>query len=1015
MESTTEVSSDIYDKLKNLMSIFKTNKDYELEAKLKQKLTVVEFSTAIKYLRSTKSKEEIHDDTLDIFTRYKDINMCRISLQGKQNIEQYCRTNIIPSNINPIVMMKKNIPKVSTLYFEDFNYKIDLKHEYNIDDARKKDILNALPSLIKGFRLKKRFTYTDKDGLYQYDLTIVKSSQGSEFISSKTFAESNVTFSPEEFEMEIEMIKMPKKNDDNYYVKAFVSAMIELYAVINNEDHVISYKEKSDVLQQYITLAFGKNEKFNKQKAFNEAKNIPKQYFSGPQPVTLEQKNIVENELGVVTIQSDYTVTEKADGERMLLYIHHNGKCYFINNRLDIKFTGVILDTITNTIIDGEFITKNILNEPIKIFAVFDIYWYNSIDLRKLPLVSESTKIPSRLNNMKTLITKIKQKFLSKDIEIIVKEFKYNLSTNDNIFKYCDEILRNEQLGKFNYKIDGLIFTPQKYPVGGSHSGDSPESTGTWNKVFKWKPPKDNTIDFLVTMKNNDFTLHNEQPYKVMNLFVGYNPVQWEVITPKAYLENKISHSYSYIEKQFIPGDILDSTFAEFHYKINNENNKVLCENGDEITNKSIIEFAYKNDDEIPYSLRWVPLRVREDKTDMYRKFGLSGTANDYGTAINIWRSIKFPVSKDMITGSSKIYNKDIIDSDIYYYRLTSRDRFASKPMLDFHNYWIKNNMLFKKFIGKNNNSLFDVSCGKGGDLPKWIDNGFTKVMGVDISRDNIENPVDGVYARLFKNKKFDKKSHEYLFTTMDSSQKFTKEYIQSLPDQNDVIVNNLLWGHNKYASLDKYYNFANTGFDVVSCQFSIHYFFETEEKLDNLIWNIDKHLKVGGYFIGTCIDGNKLKNKLSTIKYGESINGEKYDKTLWNIKKMYKNNTNIKFGDSIDVYMESIGRIFKEYIVDFDVLIKKFAEYGIELLNTEEQKSLGLENSFETFDKSFNRLYVMNPSDPNYNAYYLDSIKSMSEEEKEYSFLNMWFMFTKREKQIIPSEEKKKKIVKKK
>ena len=129
----------------------------------------------------------------------------------------------------------------------------------------------------------------------------------------------------------------------------------------------------------------------------------------------------------------------------------------------------------------------------------------------------------------------------------------------------------------------------------------------------------------------------------------------------------------------------------------------------------------------------------------------------------------------------------------------------------------------------------------------------------------------------------------------------------------------------------------------------------------------------------------------------------------------MYKNNTNIKFGDSIDVYMESIGRIFKEYIVDFDVLIKKFAEYGIELLNTEEQKSLGLENSFETFDKSFNRLYVMNPSDPNYNAYYLDSIKSMSEEEKEYSFLNMWFMFTKREKQIIPSEEKKKKIVKKK
>jgi len=1014
MESTTEVSSDIYDRLKNLLSIFKTNKEFELEAKLKQKLTVNEFSTAIKYLRSTKPKEKIHEDTLDIFTRYKDINMCRISIEGKKNIEQYCKTNIIPSNVTPIVMMKKNIAKVSSLYFEDFNYKIDLKHEYKIDDLRRTEILNDLPKLAKGFRLKKRFTYTDKEGLYQFDLTIVKSSQSLEFIASKTFAESNVTFSPEEYEMEIEMIKCqdPKKTNDNYCVKSFVSAMIELYAVVNNEEHVIPYRERIDVLHQYIMLAFGKNEKFNKNKAFEDAKSEPKQYFSGPQPVTLEQKNIVAPELGYITIQNDYTVTEKADGERMLLYIHNNGKCFFINNRLDIKFTGVVLDTITNTIIDGEYITKNILNNPTKIFAVFDIYWNNSNDLRKLPLVSESTKIPSRLNNMKTLISKIKQKFLTRNIDIYVKEFKYG---NDSIFKYCNEILNDETLGKFNYKIDGLIFTPQKFPVGGSHSSDTPESTGTWNKVFKWKPPKDNTIDFLVTLKNNDYTMHNEQPYRVMNIFVGYNPVQWEVITPKAFLENKISRTYSYIEKQFIPGDILDSSFAEYHSKLKDESSKVTCINGDEITNKSIVEFAYNDDSELPHSLRWIPLRVRNDKTEMYRKFGLSGTANDYGTAINIWRSIKNPVTKDIIIGNVKITSKNIVDDDIYYYRLTSRDRFVSKPMLDFHNFWIKNNMLFKRFIGLNKTSLFDVSCGKGGDIPKWIESGFTKVLGVDISRDNIENPMDGIYARLFKNKRFDKKN-QYIFTTMDSSQKITKDYIQSLPEPNDVIVNNVLWGHNKYASLDKYYNFTNSGFDVVSCQFSIHYFFETEEKLDNLIWNIDNHLKVGGYFIGTCIDGHKLKNKLSTIKFGDSINGEKYDKVLWNIKKMYKNNNTIKFGDSIDVYMESIGRIFKEYIVDFDVLVNKFAAYGIELLNEDEQKVLGLENSYETFDKAFNRLSALTPKDQNYNAYYLDSIKTMSPEEQEYSFLNMWFMFIKREKKQVPlPEEKKKKIIKKK
>jgi hypothetical protein len=1013
MESTTEVSSDICKKLEHLVLLFRNNKDFELEAKLKQKITASDFSNVIKYLRSTKKNtEKLHEYVLDIFTRYKDENICRISIQGTNTIEQYCRTNIIPSDVTPFVMMKKNIPKVFPIYFEDFNYKIDLKHEYKIDDIKKKEILAALPSLMKGFRLKKRFTYTDISEMYQFDLTIVKSSQGQNFIASKTFAESNVTFSPEEYEIEIEMIKCNKKNTDQYCVKAFLSALIEIVSVISNDEYIIKQSEKINVLQTYINLAFGKKDKFNKQKAFNDAKNKPKQYFSGPQPVTLEQKNIVAPELGFNSIQSNYTVTEKADGERILLYVHNNGKCYFINNRLDVKFTGVTLNTITNTLIDGEYITKNIINKPTKIFAVFDIYWENSIDVRIFPLVSENSKAPSRLQTMNTLISKIKDNFSSKNIDIFVKEFKYG----QNIFTYCDEIMTNKILGKFNYKIDGLIFTPQKYPVGGSHTGDVPESTGTWNKVYKWKPPEDNTIDFLVNMQNNDFTLHNQQLYKVLNLFVGYNPVQWEVITPRDYLENKLSRTYSYIEKPFIPGDILDSSFSQYHCKFK-ENSKILCENGDEITNKSIVEFAYNNkDDNIPYSLRWIPLRVRQDKTDMYNRYGgISGAANDYGTAINIWKSIKFEVSEKMIIGKHELYSKDIIDDDVYYYRLTSRDKFASKPMLDFHNYWIKSNTLFKKFKGKT--TLFDVSCGKGGDIPKWIENGFTKVLGVDISRDNIENPIDGAYARLLTNKKHDFKN-QYVFTTMDSSQKITQEYIKSLSNPNDILINNLLWGYDKYAAIDKYYNFADIGigFDVVSCQFSIHYFFETENKLDNLIWNINNHLKIGGHFIGTCIDGQKLKTKLAHLKYGESINGEKYNKVLWNIRKMYNNNNTIKFGDSIDVYMESIGRIFKEYIVDFNVLVEKFAAYGIELLNPQELKKIGLDNSFETFDKAFDK--VKDAHVDTYNQYYLDSIKSMSDDEKKYSFMNMWFVFIKRGKTSTAKEEdqpKKKKITKKK
>ena len=53
----------------------------------------------------------------------------------------------------------------------------------------------------------------------------------------------------------------------------------------------------------------------------------------------------------------NYSVTDKADGERNLLYIHTNNKVYLINNRLKIKYAG-LKHKDAKTIIDGEFITK---------------------------------------------------------------------------------------------------------------------------------------------------------------------------------------------------------------------------------------------------------------------------------------------------------------------------------------------------------------------------------------------------------------------------------------------------------------------------------------------------------------------------------------------------------------------------------------------------------------------------------------------------------------------------------
>jgi hypothetical protein len=51
--------------------------------------------------------------------------------------------------------------------------------------------------------------------------------------------------------------------------------------------------------------------------------------------------------------------------------------------------------------------------------------------------------------------------------------------------------------------------------------------------------------------------------------------------------------------------------------------------------------------------------------------------------------------------------------------------------------------------------------------------------------------------------------------------------------------------------------------YDICSCQFAIHYLFDTELSWNNFCENINMYLREGGYFICTTFDGDTIKNKL--------------------------------------------------------------------------------------------------------------------------------------------------------
>merc|ERR1712127_148134 len=86
-----------------------------------------------------------------------------------------------------------------------------------------------------------------------------------------------------------------------------------------------------------------------------------------------------------------------------------------------------------------------------------------------------------------------------------------------------------------------------------------------------------------------------------------------------------------------------------------------------------------------------------------------------------------------------------------------------------------------------------------------------------------------------------------------------------------------------------KQFAIGKNGYNIVSNQFSIHYFFENTTTFYNFMRNVSENCKIGGHFIGTCYNGERVFNKLLSKKKGESIfilndNGTK----MWDIKKQY-------------------------------------------------------------------------------------------------------------------------------
>jgi ubiquinone/menaquinone biosynthesis C-methylase UbiE len=231
------------------------------------------------------------------------------------------------------------------------------------------------------------------------------------------------------------------------------------------------------------------------------------------------------------------------------------------------------------------------------------------------------------------------------------------------------------------------------------------------------------------------------------------------------------------------------------------------------------------------------------------------------------------------------------------------------KNLRKFHN-WIKNEIL--KSISKTQVNILELAGGSGGDLLKWNSNkNVIKVDSYDIV-------IDEANRRLKK-------------LNVNKPIQFYKKDLGKEP------VN------------------CNTPYDIISCHFAFHYFFENIFTFKTIMKTINGCSKKGTIFVITLFDGNKLQSCK--------------DYPNWYVDILPSKNK--IFGRKVEVFVKNTQYFTKpyvEYVVDLNFLEKKMNVNGWTLFS---------KNSFQEWYKKQTKFVL-------------------TEQEERFSFNNTSLMFVK-------------------
>ena len=713
---------------------------------------------------------------------------------------------------------------------------------------------------------------------------------------------------------DIDVMSMRETGKTEYIIE------IELVKVPETEEDFISIKNTlMEIVAKY----------YNKEKHFFS--------IQGMNPHTIEKKDI--NFLS----HYEYTLTDKADGIRTFM-IFLNKQMFLYNPKTQEKIKVISnMTDLDKTIIDGEYL------EDKGRFLAFDLIMYNNQDVRP-------NNLKKRLEQLQEIEEKYKAQIRSLGVVYKVKKFYF-----EDIFQRAKDIWTN-RYDMFDYELDGLIFTP----VDQIYTSDKQIIP-----VLKWKEKI--SIDIRVDYNpRENFTYFHHSSAGPKNT--------WWNIAPHEDLRRDIRYR-----------DIIKDDFENHSIKRLNwftTKGPLVKAVKESKLNLGKFSMTRKGDEMFTLGLIGSPKLNSQIRSNLYRKFDILEYEFDF--VKNQWiliRSRTFDKEKPNAYKTIESVVKSIVDyisiEDVFniklekvenigeLYNLTS-DSIKRKPWRFFNNF-VKN-VLYTN----NNDSSYhmELACGKGGDIQKWISNGYKNILAIDSSKEEIYGE-NGVKERL-------------------EGLGFTKMGYYHVKDDIKVtfiwgdISNNIRDGSSGLSvddkeKLDLFFDnlpFNWKGFNTISIMFAIHYLFgdsiedgkwvKSKTKFQGFMNNIDSLLKYGGRVFGAYLNGHVIPEDKEFIHRGDMMykithtNNTDYDldsyDDFWKKRSL----------QSIKIQNEVWGNVtISEPKINKTLLSFVFAQYGFSSL----------------YNDNFNK-YI--------NDFQDERKMKLSEAEKELISINNTFNYTK-------------------